>query len=206
MRRLQAALGGAVLLGAVPAMAAEPAEKSIEQTVSMPGEAARLVPKLTVVSIEVLAPVGSNISKSLDTFPIRLVDPIVIDGKVLVPAGATGVGEVVHAKKAGGGGAPGELVLAARYLDVGGQRLLLRSLHLSPSGESKIRTANDMAVAATMVVPVAAVFSLMMKGGEITVAPGTHAEARTAQDFTVEGASAPLAVVAGNTSIGEAKQ
>ena len=46
------------------------------------------------------------------------------------------MGEVVHAKKGGGSGAAGELVLAARYLDFEGSRVRLRSMRLDGNGES----------------------------------------------------------------------
>ncbi|MET0587174.1 MAG: hypothetical protein ABWZ75_01520 [Novosphingobium sp.] len=71
-------------------------------------------PALTPVSIQILAALGSKVSKSGDTFPIRLAAPVIVDGTVAIPAGAEGMGEVVHAKKGGGIGAAGELVLAAR--------------------------------------------------------------------------------------------
>ena len=86
------------------------------------------IPALTPIKIELLETLGSKVSTSGETFPFRLAGPVLIDGKVAIPAGTPGVGEVVHAKKSGGSGAAGELVLAARYLDVQGRRLRLRSL------------------------------------------------------------------------------
>ncbi|MEO0063543.1 MAG: hypothetical protein RLZZ08_2103, partial [Pseudomonadota bacterium] len=70
------------------------------------------IPALTPVSVEILADLGSNTSVSGARFPIRLAAPLVVDGVAVVPAGATGEGEVVHAKKSSGMGAAGELVLA----------------------------------------------------------------------------------------------
>jgi hypothetical protein len=142
------------------------------------------VPALTPVRVELLTELGSKISKTGDTFPIRLAEPIVIDGRVVVPAGITGLGEVVHAKKSGGGGAGGELVLAARYLDVAGQRLRLRSLRVAVTGKSKIDTANAIGVASSATVPVAAFIGFLLKGGQTTIPAGTVADAKTAEAVT----------------------
>ncbi|MFD2578932.1 hypothetical protein ACFSTD_10665 [Novosphingobium colocasiae] len=60
------------------------------------------MPKLTPVTLQIDGALGSRISKTFDRFPIHLYEAIVIDGRTLVPAGASGWGEVVHAKKAGG--------------------------------------------------------------------------------------------------------
>lgn len=148
-----------------------------------------VVPALTSVTLELLAPLGSKLSKSGDNFPIRLAEPIVVDGQVLIPAGALGIGEVVHAKKAGGSGAPGELVLAARYLDVCGRRLRLRSMHVSSTGRSKVNAVNTINLAsAASPLPVGLV-GFLIRGGQVNVPQGTFADAKTAEIFML--ASAP---------------
>ncbi|URW76231.1 hypothetical protein M9980_03120 [Sphingomonas donggukensis] len=149
-----------------------------------------LIPALTPVTLEVLAPLGSKTSKSGDTFPIRLAEAIVIDGAEAVPAGTTGMGEVVHAKASGGSGAAGELVLAARYLEVGDKRLRLRSMHLSPNGKSKIDTVNTLSVATAAVAPALSVIGFLIRGAQTTVPQGTIVEAKTAEAFTLAAAPA----------------
>lgn len=144
-----------------------------------------VIPALTQIEIEVLTAVGSKISKSGDMFPIRLAAPILVDGKVIVPAGVTGMGEVIHAKKAGGSGAPGELVLAARYLDLDGKRLRLRSMNVSQSGKSRYRTADTMAIATAAAAPILSLFVFAVKGGETVVNPGDIADAKTAEMIAI---------------------
>lgn len=151
------------------------------------------VPALTPVRVEVLATLSSKISKSGDTFPIRLAAPIVVDGHEVIPAGSTGIGEVVHAKKSGGSGAGGELVLAARYFEVGGRHLRLRSFHLAPEGKSNINTVNAINVASAAAVPGVALIGFLITGHQATVAEGTVAEAKTAEAFTIAPAMAPTA-------------
>lgn len=146
-------------------------------------EKGKTIPALTPVRIEVLAALGSKTSKSLDSFAIRLAEPIEQDGVVLAPAGTMGQGEVVHAKMAGGSGAPGELVLAARYLEIEGRRMTLRSMRYANSGESKINNVNTLNTVAAATVPALSVVGFFMKGGEVDVPGGTIFEAKLAQDF-----------------------
>jgi len=139
---------------------------------------------MTPVQLQLLTTLGSAVSKTGDTFPFRLAQPIHVNGKEVIPAGATGLGEVVHAKKSGGAGAAGELVLAARYLEIDGRRLRLRSLQTERSGESRIDTAM---IASTTAL---GLFGFLIKGGKLTIAEGSVVEAKTAEPFSI--APAPV--------------
>lgn len=169
------------------AVATDPAQAVAAQVAEAPCDGCLTIPALTPVRIEIRATVGSAISKSGDSFPIRLAEPIVIDGKEVVAAGTTGVGEVVHAKKSGGSGAAGELVLAARYLDIDGRRIRLRSMALSSNGKSAVDTAHVLGVAGG---GIGALVGFLIKGGKTTVESGTVTTAKTAEAFSI----APLSV------------
>lgn len=143
-----------------------------------------VVPPMTPVQLQLMTTLGSAVSKTGDTFPFRLAHPIYVNGKPVIPAGATGLGEVVHAKKSGGAGAAGELVLAARYLEIDGRRLRLRSLQTEQSGESRIDTAMIASTAAL------GLFGFLIKGGKLTIAEGSIVQAKTAEPFSL---TAPLA-------------
>ncbi|MCB2089592.1 MAG: hypothetical protein R3E18_01735 [Sphingomonadaceae bacterium] len=143
-----------------------------------------VLPKLTPVEIEVLDAVGSATSKGGDTFRIRLAYPIIQDGLIIIPAGAEGMGEVVHAKKRGGSGAGGELILAARYVMVDGREMRLRSTELTAKGLDQ----TDKAMAVGVAV---GVFGMMVKGRDVEVLPGRIADAKLAQDFEIVLAEAP---------------
>ncbi len=99
---------------------------------------------LTPIRLELLETVSSKTSVTGTMFRLALKDAIVIDGTELVPAGTPGFGEVVHAKKSGMSGTGGELVVAARYLELGGQRIRLRSMMLASTGKD-----NTLLVAAS---------------------------------------------------------
>jgi hypothetical protein len=117
------------------------------------------------------------------------------DGTVLVPAGVMGVGEVVHAKKAGGSGAPGELILAARSLDLNGRRIMLRSLKLAGVGESRIKDVNTLNTAAAATIPAVSLIGYFVKGGETAVPRGTIAGAKLAADFELPAIPEPKAAI-----------
>lgn len=93
------------------------------------------LPVGTPLTIAVVDAVGSRKSRTGDMFHLRLAEPLVIDGKTVIPAGTSGMGEVIHAAH------PkflkndaGELILAARYLEIGDQHLPLRSFRIIANG------------------------------------------------------------------------
>ena len=139
---------------------------------------AAIIPALTPVSLRIEQELGSKISHSGDAFRISLALPIVIEGTELVPAGVEGLGEVVHAKKGGLGGAAGELVLAARYLEVDGRHLDLRSLAFLGRGKDNM----DL----TAAVGIAAGFpALLISGGNTVVPSGAIVTAKTREAFVL---------------------
>lgn len=134
-----------------------------------------VIPAGIPISFEILDPISSKTSKSGDTFKLKLATPIVVDGLVAVPQDTVGFGEVVHASKAKSGGQPGELILAARYLDYAGQKIKLRSFGFSRTAQDKTLKA---AAVAFMIIP--AIFTV--RGGEVELPSGTVAQAKIAED------------------------
>lgn len=153
---------------------------------------AACVPKLTVVELVIDAQLGSKISITGATFPLHLEKPIIVNGEQIVPAGATGQGEIVHAKKAGGAGAAGELVLAARFLAVGDRQLRLRSMRITLTGSDaigKVDAYNAAAAGAGVLTPIPlGLLGFAITGKNIVVPSGTRALAKTAEDFPLEAA------------------
>lgn len=129
------------------------------------------------VQVELLDRLSSRTSHIGDTFNLRLRRPIIIDGRELVPAGATGGGEVIDAVPSGFGGRQGRLIVSARYLDLNGQRVRIRGMQLTAFGEDR---ANE-ALAVSM-IPYLGIASLFMTGGNIELPPGAHGTARIAAE------------------------
>lgn len=141
------------------------------------------IPALTPVQVELSEPLSSRTSITGQAFAFSLVAPISVGGVEMIAAGTKGQGEVVHAKKTGVG-VGGELVLAARYLQVGDRRLRLRSMHLNGTG----RDQQGLAFAVGVAVGFPALF---VRGKHIDVPVGAFADVKTAEAFWIDSATAP---------------
>lgn len=133
----------------------------------------------TLVSIEIAEPLTTRTLKPGDMFAIRLAEPILSDGAVVVPAGAPGLGQVVDSGRAGFGGKPAKLVLAARYIEWDGRRVSLRAFRWAQAGADR-QTAAGLLLA----VPYAGLASIFIQGGEIDVPAGVRAQAKLAQSLS----------------------
>ncbi len=135
----------------------------------------------TVVELETVDPLSSNTSKTGDFFHLKVSAPVYLDGVVMIPAGTQVVGQVVHAAKSGMGGKAGELILAARYIDMPPKRVKLHAAFGS-AGQSRS--------SASMVATVAiGVIGLAIHGKQVNLPAGTPISARLAERFTPESSS-----------------
>lgn len=153
--------------------AQEPGAATPEQAAA-PATTARVAAG-TLVDLEILQDVSSATNRIGDRFPIRVINPVIVDGAVVIPAGATGVAEVTTASPAGMMAKGGELMVLARYLEVDGRQIPLRGLKLGVRGENNLFVAF---VAAQAVGPLA----LFIKGGNVVFPAGTQAQAKIAAD------------------------
>jgi hypothetical protein len=149
-----------------------PLPAAISEPAAMPADCC-LVAEGTLVVLEILEPLNSATVKRGDKFRLRLAEDLVSESRVLVPAGTEGIGEIVHANASRGGGKPGELLLAARYLDHQGRQIPLRGLKLGGRGQDTSRAA----MAASMGI---GPFALFIHGKEIEVPAGTQVTAKLA--------------------------
>ncbi len=136
------------------------------------------VPKGHLILISVEGQVGSKISTAKEFFPIKLAQPVIVDGVEVLPAGITGEGQVVHAKKGGFAGSAGELILAARYLMHGDRRINLRSFKWIEEGDElpfKGKDNTDLVIATNAVL---GPLGFLIGGGNTTIEPGTLATAK----------------------------
>ncbi|MFI4934780.1 MAG: hypothetical protein ACHP7N_09200 [Caulobacterales bacterium] len=146
-----------------------------------------------MVRIELTEAVGSKDRRRGDKFAIRLAAPIVVDGRTLAPAGSSGMGEVVYGERGSWGGAPGKLVLAARYIDVGDIRVHLKAFNLAAGGDSQFNELRVEAAIAGEIAGVAgAAVVLLIDGKDVVYPVGTRAHAKVAEDVFLP-AGAPAA-------------
>jgi hypothetical protein len=130
----------------------------------------------TAVEIEIAEAISSRLRKRGEHFQLRLGEPLVVDGRVLLPAGTAGTGEVIHAAPSTGGGKAGELILTARFLESGGQQIPLRGFRMGAVGKDRSDTA---LVASIALGP----FAQFIHGREIEIPSGARANAKIAQDL-----------------------
>ena len=116
----------------------------------------------------------SKAAKSGDYFALRLVQPVVLNGETLVPAGTPGVGQIVHAAPSKGRGQSGELILAVRHLEVGAVIIPLRGLRINIAGIQR----HSLTIVGTAV-------SHGVTGEDVTVPAGITAIARVAADTAI---------------------
>lgn len=145
-------------------------------------EACCTIPANMQVEIEIAEAVSSRTGQRGDRFAIRLAEDLLVDGITVLPAGTPGVGEIVHAARARGGGKAGELILAARYLEHQGMRVPLRSLRFGRSGQDNDNLVMALTVAGGLVGGVTALF---VTGRNVDVPAGFHANARTAAEVVL---------------------
>lgn len=165
---------------ATPAAIAPLPQPTVSEPVAAPAAAATATRKLPVgtpIMIELVNPLSSATSKLADRFPIRLVEPILLDGGVIVPAGALGEGEVIDVTGAGINGKQGKLIISARFLDLNGQRVKIRGMSIIATGKSRVDLATGM-----MLVPYVGLATVFVRGGNIEMPAGTRATAKLAQD------------------------
>lgn len=138
------------------------------------------VPAGTIVDVEIVDPLSTRKLKRGDFFAIRLAAPIAFQGRVLVPAGVLGKGQIVDSAPASALGKPAKLLLAARYLEFGDVRVPLRSMMISQAGADH----SDAILLATF-VPYVGILAAFAHGGEIEIPAGTPAHAKLASDLPV---------------------
>ncbi len=149
---------------AMASMAATAAEPTIDETPTVV-----TLPAATIIPLRMLESVGSNTHQRGASFQLAVIEDVLVDGQVVIPAGAIAQGEVIHANKSGIFGKPGELSVTSRFVSVDERQVGLKSL-LASTGKSRINAAY---------FPPAA---LVVKGGAVVVAEGTELLARTAAD------------------------
>jgi hypothetical protein len=137
-----------------------------------PAPATRVLPAATEIHLRLLEPVASNTHKHGDRFKLEVVEAVAVDGDVVIPAGAAGVGEVVHAAKAGFGGKAGELILASRFVQVGDREVKLRSFSAG-NGTQRVNLAMGLSFV---------VVGLFVQGKNIALPEGTDVFASVAAD------------------------
>ncbi len=159
--------------------------------------ARRIVPAGTVVEVELSRAITTRRAKAGDSFPLRLAAPLIVNGHIVMRAGAPGVGEVIESARPGLGGKGAKMVLDARYLIVHGRRIAIDGLQLAAAGHDNSTAAQVVGLGGIGFAPLGFV-GLAIQGGDVTFPEGTKAQASIATTVTLPslGRASPKAILA----------
>lgn len=111
-------------------------------------------------------------------FDLDVLQPVILDGQVAIPAGSRAVGEVVTVRNKGMWGKSGGITCRVLYVEANGQRL-----RLNGTFDDRGETGTAGVVAAVAFVPVAGFF---VTGTSAKIAPGSHVTAFLAEEVPVQ--------------------
>lgn len=159
------------------------------ESVPAPPDVLITVPALTPVIVRIDAELSSKTSKPGDRFNIIVAEDVRVGEAVVIPTGAVGEGEVIHAAKRGAGGKAGELIVMTRFVRVGENQIRLRSFALGAAGQ-------DMSVDSMAASLVFGPFGLIQKGGDAFIHQNMVGTAKTALEFKLPAVVVPAPVPA----------
>jgi hypothetical protein len=120
-----------------PPMQQAQAPAAPAETPAPPAPKPKIVPAGTVIRVRLNDAIGSKTAQAGQTFTGSVMDPIVVDGRTLIPAGATVAGEVTDAKSAGRFKGAAELAITIRSVTVGGVPHTLAASTVSQTSTGK---------------------------------------------------------------------
>jgi hypothetical protein len=150
------------------------------QQKSGPASAGLILKEDTEVPLKFAQDLSSKDASEGDSVSFILAEDLIVDGTVVVKAGAKAIGEVSNAKKAGMMGKGGELNIKLDHLTAGNVRVKIRGSR-GREGESKLGTAVVLTV---LFGPV----GLVKHGKNIDIKEGAAMKA-----FVAENATFPVA-------------
>jgi hypothetical protein len=164
-----------------PAYADEPGNGALPA----PLPVGTVVPPGTQVRFHLDTALSSGQNKTGERFSFTLLEPITVDSRVLVPAGAQGVGTVFLAGHAGSSGHEGDLTLrlgSVRTPD--GNRLAFADQRVEINGRNRKAASHLLGL-----IPFAGMGARFIRGGESRVDPDRPIETVLKNAATVEAGS-----------------
>jgi hypothetical protein len=131
------------------------------------------------IDLVFIDPVDSKANKTGDMIAMKVADDVMAGADVIIPAGTPVVAEIIHAARARAGGKPGELIVSARYIQMGSVQIPMKGFKFGTSGTGKSKVTESAVAAFVIAAPIA----LFIAGGEKHAEPGTRAFAKLKDDF-----------------------
>ena len=99
-------------------------------------ESEMIVPEGTAIRVSLDHAISSSSSQAGDSFEATVANPVVVDGKTVIPAGARAQGTLINAKESGRLSGRAYLQLALTSIEVNGDRYDVNTTSISRSGGS----------------------------------------------------------------------
>jgi hypothetical protein len=112
----RALVAAALLLAAAPPAAAQTAAAA---------EASAVLREGTRVQMRTLAPLSSRRTRQGQRFDLEVAEEVRVDGRLVIPKGARGVGEISRVLPKGMMGRSGKIEVRVLFVEVGGHRIRL---------------------------------------------------------------------------------
>jgi len=132
------------------------------------------IPKDTPVHLMVLNEVSTKAHGVGHRFKLRVNKPIIIDGEIVIPVGATGWGEVTSAERSGNLGKSGKLQAKLLYVEVGNTNVAI-------DGETADKGNSGTGETVLGVIGLG-LFGLFAKGNNAKIKAGEMMTAFTTED------------------------
>jgi hypothetical protein len=172
---------------AAPAVAAPAPVAAPAQVATLTPPAAGVLPSNTDVLLRMDQELNSKTTKVGDRFNLTVVNDVLINGLVVIPAGTRGVGEVTYHTKKGSFGKSGKMEIELKHLELGGRRIPITG---------KYRQEGEGGTTATVATAVlVGVFSAFVTGKSAIIPQGRELLAQTDEAIAYDPALAPKPAV-----------
>lgn len=145
------------------------------------------LPTDTLVRIKLLDTIDSKNWKEGDQFPYQIVQDVIVDGRVAIPAGTKGAGVISRAREAGSFGKEGKIELSFGAIQIAeGRTVELQLSDKARQGNEKNGLAAGASLAGLAVAgPVGLIGGLFIKGKNVTIPAGSEMLVATAGTVTM---------------------
>lgn len=149
--------------------------------------AAIVVASGTPLKIALTDQLASNAARTGDRFQFHSLEDVTVDGWVIIPKGALGEGEVVHAEAAGGNGHPGKLQLQFDWIySADNLKVKLSDVPATSNGDAAKGGASTATIASYLVLGPLGLFAHnFVHGKDVVVKPDQKIQVYVAQSVHV---------------------
>jgi hypothetical protein len=131
-----------------------------------------IVPGGTPLSFQVAGEISSGTANVGDTFGIRVLKDVVVDGFIVVAKGSEGLGEITKVDHAGSNGHAGSLGLQLDWVyAVDGNKIKLTSEQKTAEGENHKGQASTVTIISTLFLWPGLFAHNFVKGSEVQLTP-----------------------------------